>query len=62
MKIDRHVFDWFPKFRNLGTLLDSMGGIIEEIKPRIAAGNRPYCSLNYIPRSRADNSGVGIQT
>jgi len=62
MKIDRHVFDGFPKFRNLGMLLDSKCGIIEEVKPRIAAGNRPYCSLNYIFRSRAENNGVGIQT
>lgn len=61
MKTDRHVFEGFQNFRNVGTLIDPKNEIIEEMKPRISAGNRPYCSLNHMFRSRAENNGGKIQ-
>jgi hypothetical protein len=61
MKVDRHVCEGFQNCRNVGKLIDSKNKIIEEIKPRISADNRPYCSLNHIFRSRAENNGVKIQ-
>jgi hypothetical protein len=61
MKRDRHVFEGVQNFRNLGTLIDSKKAIIEDITPRISAGNRHYCNLNRIFRSRAENIGVKIQ-
>jgi len=61
MKIGGYVFEGVQNFRNLGKLIDSKNEIIEEIKPRISASNRPYCSLNHIFRSRAENNGVKIE-
>jgi len=43
---------------NEGTLINPKNGVIEEIKSRIAAGNRCFYSLGQICRSRTVSEAV----
>ena len=56
-----HVFARVQNFRYLGALIISKNLITDEIKSRIAAGNRCFYSLRQIFRSRAMSKAVKIK-
>ena len=50
--IDGQIFEWVQNFRYFGTLINLKNVISDEIKSRIAAGNRHFYNLRQIVRSR----------
>jgi len=61
MITNRHVFAMVQNFRYLGALIISKNVIIDEIKSRIAAGNRCFYSIRHIFRAKAISKSVKIK-
>jgi len=59
--MDRQAFERIQNFRNSGNLINSENLKTVEIKFRIFAGNRCYCSLRQIFRSTAMSKSVEIK-
>jgi hypothetical protein len=57
---DLQAFEGVRKFKYLGSLVNSINVKSEEIKIRIAAGDRCFCSLGHIFRSRVLSKTVKI--
>jgi len=55
------VFEGVQNFRYLGALINQKNVISDEIKSRIAAGNRCFYSLRHIFRYRAKSQAVKIK-
>jgi hypothetical protein len=61
MIMNGHVFARVQNFRHLGALIISKNLIDDEIKSRIAAGNRCFYSLRQIFWSRAMSTAIKIK-
>ena len=60
--INGQIFEGVQNFTYLGTLINSKNVIHDEIKSRIAGGNRCFSSLRQTLRSRAMRKAVKIKT
>ena len=57
-----HVFGRVQNFRYLGALIISKNLISDEVRSRIAVGNRSFYSLRQIFRAKAISKAVKIKT
>jgi len=59
--MDRQVLEGVQDFRYLDTLINSKNVISDEIKSRLAAGNRCFYSLRQISMSTAKSKAAKIK-
>jgi hypothetical protein len=59
--MDRQVLEGVQDFRYLDTLINSKNVISDEIKSRLAAGNRSFYSLRQISMSTAKSKAAKIK-
>ena len=58
--MDGQIFEWVLNFRYFATMINSKNVISDEIKSRIAAGNRHFYNLRQIGRSRTKNKALAL--
>jgi len=58
LTIGGQIFEWVQNLRYFGTLINSKNIMSDEIKSRIAAGNRHFYNLRQIIRSRTKSEAL----
>jgi hypothetical protein len=56
--MDGKIFEWVQNFRYFGTSIKSKNVISNEIKSKIAVGNRHFYNLRQIIRSRTKSKAL----